>query len=275
MATSITHEDIKPIIGIPTATTTYDTEFDTVCTAVGSAVDAYCDTGAPAAVLKQGAIYISAGECMNYLSSLPGRSEAISAGGVSLTESIQSPIGDKLISLGWELLKPFGLIDYDAVSAEAALRVALAQARDDHAVLIATAEKDKAVNEAALLASQELKVDAETANIVADTAKLTAEELRIDAESARLAAETARLGSEKLKVDAEVLTEAEAPAKVQADAAMSTAYAADANARAAMSTQKLTDLQAFNTALADETNLPMSSTSDVDLTFNPSSSEYL
>jgi hypothetical protein len=150
MATSITHEDIKPIVGVATATTSYDTEFDTICTMAGSTVDAYSDSGAPANVLKQAAIYIAAGGALIYLASLPGRSEAVTAGGVALSESVQSPVGDKLIALGFELLKPFNVIDYDASAAEAAYKVALAQARDDYVADVAVAEKNKIVGDAAM-----------------------------------------------------------------------------------------------------------------------------
>jgi hypothetical protein len=160
MATSITHEDIKPVIGVASATTTYDTEFDTICTLAGSAVDAYADTGAPANVLKQAAVYIASGGALIYLASLPGRSESVTAGGVGLGETVNAPVGDKLIALGWELLKPFNIIDFDASVAEAAYKTALAAARDDHVANVAAGEKDKIVNEAALLAAQELKVDA-------------------------------------------------------------------------------------------------------------------
>lgn len=275
MATSITHEDIKPLIGVATATTTYDTEFDTICTLAGSSVDAYADSGAPANVLKQAAVYIASGGALVYLASLPGRSEAVSAGGISLGESVNAPVGDKLISLGWELLKPFNVIDFDAVTAEAAYRVALAAARDDHVVNIATAEKDKAVNEAALLASQELKVDAETLKVAAETAKITAEELKVDAEELKVDAETSKIGSEKSLIDKQILTETEAPAKVIADASMSTGYAADANARAGLNVQRLADMVAYNASLVDDTELPTSNTTDESFVFGLDAEGYL
>lgn len=275
MATSITHEDIKPLVGVGTSITTYDTEFDSICTMAGSAVDAYADSGAPANVLKQSAIYIAAGGALIYLASLPGRSEAVSAGGLSVTESVNSPVGDKLISLGWDLLKPFNVIGFDADAAEAAYRVAMATARDDHASLVAGAEKDKLINEAALLASQELKVDAETALLTSEELKVDAETALLTSEELKVDAETAKIGSEKLKVDAEVLTEANMPAKVAADTSMSAGYAADANARADINVQRLADMVAFNASLASASELPLSNTTDKELIFGLDSEEYL
>jgi hypothetical protein len=84
-----------------------------------------------------------------------------------------------------------------------------------------------------------------------------------------------KLGSEKLLVDKQVLTETEAPAKVIADASMSTGFAADANARAGLNVQRLADMVAYNASLVDDSELPTSNTTDEELIFGLDAEGYL
>lgn len=217
MATSITHEDVKPRVGIPSATVAYDSEIDTVCTAVGLGVDAYVASAyltSDAAVVKEAAIIIASGHTALSMAKRPGWGESISSAGVAVG-ALDASGAESLIKLGWDMLRPFtdsGNADELAKQAESVLRKALAEARDDDAVAQADAELLKAQNEAARLGAEKLLIDAQ-----------------------------------ELKIDAETATEAEKPAKVVADAALATALAAQADAVAAVHTQRAARLEAENT----------------------------
>jgi len=107
MATSITHEDVKPVMGIPLATTTYDTEIDTVCTAVGAAVDSAVGAvflAANAALVKEAAICIAAGKCWLGMVNRPGYAAALDVGGIKISALDKGGAVD-LIKTGWNMLK--------------------------------------------------------------------------------------------------------------------------------------------------------------------------
>lgn len=258
MATSITHDDVKPRVGIPSATTDFDTEIDKICTAMGAAVDAYVASAyltSDAAVVKEAAILISSGTVILSMAKRPGWGEAVTAGGLALG-SLGVDGGSDMIKLGWELLKPFtdaGHAEELAKQAEAVRQKLLSDARSDDAGAQADAELLKLQNEAAKLGSEKLKIDSE--------------ELKTDAE-------TALLTAQQLKTEAETATEAKKPMKVLADAAMSTAYAADAQGRADIASARLARMRAEDAAIADATELPLEDHSYVDNRFSLDSQEY-
>lgn len=241
MSTSITHEDVKPRVGIPSATTTFDTEIDTICTAMGAAVDAYVASAyltSDAAVVKEAAIMISSGTVALSMAKRPGWGEAVSGGGVSIG-ALGTDGASDMIKLGWDLLKPFtdsGNAEELAKTAEAVRQKLLSEARDDDAADQADAELLQIQNNAAKTGSEKLKIDAEKL-------KTDAEKLKIDAEADLVAAEA--------------VTEAQKPAKVVADAAMSTALAADAQARADVAAARLARMNVESAAIADATELPL------------------
>lgn len=107
MATSITHADITPMLGILPAVTTWDGDFDTVCTAVGSAVDAAVGAvflAANAALVKEAAICIAAGKCWLGMVNRPGYAEALDVGGIKISALDKGGAVD-LIKTGWGMLK--------------------------------------------------------------------------------------------------------------------------------------------------------------------------
>ncbi len=297
MATSITHEDVKPRIGIPSATTTFDTEIDTICTAVAAGCDSAVASAfltSNAAYVKEAAIMIASGTAALSMAKRPGWGEAVTAGGLALG-ALGTDGAETMIKVGWEMLKPYsasGNADELAKTAEASLRKLLAEARDDDCAAQADAELLKAQNEAAKLGSEKLladsqksktdseklKIDAETTTEASSKAKIDAEKLKVDAEKAKITAETTTEGSVKLKTDAETAkltaeelltdaqtaTEAQKPVKVLADAAMSTAMAADAQKRADLNAARLARMTAEDTAMADVTELPLESHSGPD-----------
>ncbi len=166
MAVNISATDVKYRLSI--SVSTYDTAIGAICTEVSAAVNAAVDPACGTTydnVLKHGAISIAAGESLNALRRMPGWSESLTlTGGLSIGENTNS--GDEMIKLGWDIIRPYLYQKYQellADRAEWAYKAAMAAARDDHAADIAEGEKDKVVNEAALLAAQELKVDAQTA----------------------------------------------------------------------------------------------------------------
>ena len=307
MATSITHLNVKPRVGIPSATTTFDTEIDTICTAMGAAVDAYVASAyltSDAAVVKEAAIMIASGTVILSMAKRPGWGEAITAGGLALG-SLGVDGGSDMVKLGWELLKPFtdsGNAEELAKQAEAVRQKLLSESRYDDVDAQADAELLELENKAAKLGSEKLLVDsqksktdaekllvdAQELKTVAETAKLTAEELKVDAETAKISAErttegsvklkvdaeTAKLTSEELLVEAQTATETQKPVKVLADAAMSTAMAAESQARADLNTARKVQLDAANTSLADETELPLEDHSYRDSYFDVDSQEY-
>lgn len=276
MATSITHEDVKPRVGIPSATVTFDDEIDTICTAIGAAVDAYVASSyltSDAAVVTEAAIMIASGTVILSMAKRPGWGEAVTAGGLALG-SLGVEGGSDMIKLGWDLLKPFtdsGNAEEQAKQAEAVRQKSLSEARNDDVDAQADAEILELQNKAAKLGSEKSLLDAQELKTDAETAKLTAEELKVDAETAKISAETitegsvklktdaetAKLTAEELKIDAETATEAQRPVKVLADAAMSTAMAADAQARADLNIARKVQLDAANAAFVDETELPL------------------
>lgn len=213
--------------------TVYDADLDNLITELQAGLTGMIDTaaiGTYEAACKAGMIDVIAGEALNMLRRQPGYADAITVGGVALGAEVES--GDKLITMGLAILAPFTIDGYQDLTlkkAEVALGVAYAQARDDWATATATAEKDK---------------------VVADAAKVESEKLKLDAE-------TTRIGSEKILVDAQADTEAQKPVKVLADAAMSTAMAADAQARADMNAARKARMAVEDAALA--VDLPLES----------------
>jgi hypothetical protein len=132
MATSITHEDVKPRIGVPTATTTYDTELDTICTACAGGVDAAIDASfltSAAAAVKLAAIDISAGSCIIGMMDRPGYAEVITAQGVAMG-GLDKVHADKLIKAGWDALKQFLLVNATKTAAEVAALVKVADSAE-------------------------------------------------------------------------------------------------------------------------------------------------
>lgn len=307
MATSITHVNVKPRVGIPSATSTFDTEIDNICTAVGAAVDAYVASSyltSDAAVVKEAAIMIASGTVILSMAKRPGWGEAITASGLSLG-SLGVDGGSDMVKLGWELLKPFtdsGNAEELAKQAEAVRQKLLSEARYDEVDAQVDAELLKLENEAAKLGSEKSKLDAEelktdaetsllgaqattegevalktsaeTSKIEAETAKVTAETTTEGSVKRKTDAETAKLDAEELLVDAQTATETQKPVKVLADAAMSTAMAAESQARADLNTARKVQLDAANTSLSDETELPLEDHSYRDSYFDVDSQEY-
>lgn len=236
MSTSITHEDIKPRMSLGvTLTAGDDTLLDTICTGVAAGVDGAA-AAAPTALLKEAAITIASGEGWLSLCNRPGFAEAITAAGVAMG-ALTKDGAVELIKLGWSMLTSYMGAGAAAEAAENAARVLLAQARDDDAGAQADAELLKLQNDAAIAGSQKVKLDVE-----------------------------------KSLLDKEVLTETEKPAKVVADTALASAYAAQATAVAALKAAEKTRLDAVDVAIA--TDLPQAS-SDFDGTFAVDSSEYM
>lgn len=107
MATSISHTDIKPILGIATLTTSYDDELDIVCTAVGLAVDEAVGAVFLAAnpdLLEEAAICIAAGKCWLGMCNRPGYAEAVNIAGLAVGPLDKAGAVD-LIKTGWNMLK--------------------------------------------------------------------------------------------------------------------------------------------------------------------------
>ncbi|OYV99458.1 MAG: hypothetical protein B7Z62_00210 [Deltaproteobacteria bacterium 37-65-8] len=129
MATSITHEDVKPRIGVASATTTYDTEIDTVCTAVAAGVDAAVDSAyltSAAALVKLAAIDIATGTLIIGILNRPGYAEQLAAAGVTLG-GLDKDGAKELIKTGWATLAPYR---QDRAAATAAAEAAKTQAAD-------------------------------------------------------------------------------------------------------------------------------------------------
>jgi len=191
MAISVVAADVKRRLQI--AVTTYDTDFVAICTEVQNGITAGCDSAALVTyenVIKLGIIEIAAGECLNALRRIKGYTEAATISGNVIGEYKES--GDTLITTGRAIVQPYFKVEYSKFLADVAANAyvkALSDAQTSLATAMATALKDKEVNEAA--------------KTVAETAKLTAEELKVDAETVKTAAETAKLTAEELKVDAE------------------------------------------------------------------------
>lgn len=251
MATTITYADIKPIIGILAATSTWDTELGVICTDVGAAVDAAVGSTsltANAALVTEAAILIAAGTGGLGMMNRPGYAEAVAVAGLSVGPLNKDGFVN-LIDLGWKMLAPF-LADAWAKSladvAESARQKLLAEARDDDVAAQADAELAQIVNDAALAGSQKTKVDADITKSAQETALLTKE----------------------------VLTEAEKPDKVIADTALATAMAADATARANLSAARLARMTAEETGITGTDSALESHENIPDATFPIDSSEY-
>src|SRR3990167_822793 len=108
MATSIDHEDVKPRLGIPTADTAYDTELNTICTAVAAGVDAAVDSAfltAKAAYVRLAAIDIATGTSWLGMCDRPGYAEAVAAAGVQAA-GLDKAGAEALIKAGWANLSP-------------------------------------------------------------------------------------------------------------------------------------------------------------------------
>lgn len=160
MATAITHEDIKSILGIPSATTTYDTELDALCDNIEASVDVAVTaaflTASPAFV-KAAAIQIAAGLSGLGLLNRSGYAEAVTAGGIVVGALDRSGYLE-MIKIGWDMLAPHSVA---------------AAARD-------TAETAKLTAETARITSDELLVDATELKTDAETALLISDELLVD-----------------------------------------------------------------------------------------------
>jgi len=129
MATTITHEDVKPRVGVPSATTTYDTEMDTVCTAVAAGVDAAVDAAyltSAAALVKLAAIDIATGTLIVGIFNRPGYAEQMIAAGVTLG-GLDKDGAKELIKQGWATLAPYRP---DKATATAAAEAAKTQVAD-------------------------------------------------------------------------------------------------------------------------------------------------
>jgi hypothetical protein len=247
---------------IPLATTTYDTELDTICTGVGAGVDGAAGT-APAALLKEAAIMIAAGTAWIGMANRPGYAESFVAVGVTVGGMNKDGAID-LVKTGWQILLPYCGQKVAAEAAEAAFAAALAAARDDDVAAQADAELLKLQNEAGesgsrklLLDSQELKTDAEKLLVDAQTAIAVSEELRIDALTALLVKEA--------------LTEVEKALGVVASAALSTALSLESAQRTAAKTIEVTRLTRAETLVDDSAECD--STTD-DYLFTMTSGEY-
>jgi len=107
MATAITHEDIKPVMGVPLATASYDDDLDKICTAVGNAVDLAVGAvflAANAALVKEAAINIAAGKGWLGMCNRPGYAEAVNIAGLTVGPLDKDGAID-LIKIGWDMLK--------------------------------------------------------------------------------------------------------------------------------------------------------------------------
>jgi len=107
MATSITHEDVKPRLAILVANTTYDDEIDLICTPIMNAVDAAVGAvflAANAALVKEAAINIAAGTCWLRFCHLPGYTEGVVIVGLTVGPLDKAGAID-LIKIGWDMLK--------------------------------------------------------------------------------------------------------------------------------------------------------------------------
>jgi len=251
MATNIGYADIKPIIGILAATSTWDTELDVICTDVEAAVDAAVGAtslSANAALVNEAAILIAAGSGGLGMMNRPGYAEAVAVAGLTVGPLTKEGFIE-LIDLGWKMLAPF-LADAWAKSladvAESARQKLLAEARDDDVAAQADSELLQIQNDAALVGAQKLKVDAE--------------ELETDQKTALLTKE--------------VLTEAQRPAKVTADTALATAMAADATARANLSAARLARMTAEETGITGTDSALESHENADDLVFATDASGY-
>ncbi len=224
--------------------TVYDADITALITEMQASLTGMVDTTAIStyeAACKGGMIDVIAGETLNMLRRQPGFAEAVTAGGIALGAAPES--GDKLVERGMAILGPFLVGAYDELlvkKAEAAFAVLLAAARDDDTAAQADAELAKMVNDAALVASQKAKVDAD-----------------------------------ELLIDKQALTEAAMPAKVAADTAMSTGLAADAQARAAAAIARTARIAAEDAAIAGVTDVPLEShVAADDVLLDVSSLEY-
>jgi hypothetical protein len=158
--------------------TAYDADLDSMITEIKEGLEATLDSTAKStyeAACEYGIIEVIAGEFLNALRRVPGWAEAVTAGGVAVGGVPES--GDPLIARGLAVLAPFTVNGYAgglAVKSEDALKKALAEARDDHAVTMAAAENAKAVADADLVEAQALVEAAKVAKVTADTGMSTA-----------------------------------------------------------------------------------------------------
>jgi hypothetical protein len=248
-------------MGIPLATTTYDTELDTVCTAVAAGVDASVASAfltSSAAYVKEAAIQIATGTAVLGMMNRPGYAEAVQATGLTVAGLNKDGAVD-LIKVGWSMLQPYsvhGNADSLALVAEASLRKLLAEARDDNVAAQVASELLKSQNEAAKLGSEKLLIDAQELKTDAEKLLVDSQELKVDAETALLVKEA--------------LTEIQQALKVAADAALSTSLAAESDARTALKTREATAIDLALTRASDsgETDI------DTELTFGVDASEY-
>lgn len=224
MAISITSTEIKARLHI--SVSTYDTDITAIIADIKDGLTGAIDTTAIVtyeAACELGMRDVIAGEVLNYLRRQPGYADALSAGGLSLGAEVES--GDKLVERGLAILAPFTVAGYaetDLAKSKTALEKALNTARQANASQLAAAELLEAQNKAAKLASEKSKLDSE--------------ELKTDAETAL--------------TTAKATTEASQPAKIAADAAMSTGMAAFYNAQAALNAARLARMNTEDASIA-------------------------